>query len=93
MVVQRENTGTQGLKIFLNGNLEAAGTMPNTVNTYTWAGAYTNSALLIGMNHSTGYYSSDNFVGFVDDVRLTYGIARYANTTTITVPTAYTNER
>jgi hypothetical protein len=98
LVVQRENTGTQGLKIFMNGILEAAGTMPQTVNTATaTAGpAYTPQALLIGMSHGTSYTSNlqtDSYVGFMDDIRITFGVARYANTTTVTVPTAYNNER
>lgn len=96
VVVQRENTGTQGLKLFMNGVLEAAGTMPQTVNTQTFYGNYTPSSLLIGIDHHTTYstaISSDQFIGYIDDVRMTFGIARYANTTTITVPTAYNNER
>jgi hypothetical protein len=96
LVVQRENTGTQGLKMFMNGILEAAGTMPQTVNTATATigPAYTPQALLIGMSHQTGYnLNSDSYVGFMDDIRLTFGVARYANTTTVTVPTAYNNER
>jgi Concanavalin A-like lectin/glucanases superfamily len=99
LVVQRENTGTQGLKIFMNGILEAAGTMPQTVNTWSWIAGVpqqTPQALLIGMSHNTnyaGYLQYDQFIGYMDDIRMTYGVARYANTTTITVPTAYNTER
>jgi hypothetical protein len=98
LVVQRENTGTQGLKIFMNGILEAAGTMPQTVNTASWTvgPAYTPQALLIGMSHTTdynGWLQHNNYIGFMDDIRITFGVARYANTTTVTVPTAYNNER
>jgi hypothetical protein len=100
VVVQRETTASNGLKIFLDGALEAAGTMPQTVNTYTWyqsgtAGsfAYTPSALLIGMSASSNYDLSHQFVGYMDDIRMTFGVARYANTSSITVPTTYNNER
>ena len=100
LVVQRESTSSNGLKIFLDGALEAAGTMPQTVNTTSWvvsgvsgSFAYTPSALLIGMSHISNYDLANQFVGYMDDIRLTFGVARYANTTTITVPTAYNNER
>lgn len=98
LVVQRENTGTQGLRIFLDGVLEAVGTMPQTVNTTTgWAQTspetHTPRPLLIGMADTTDYNLNYQWIGFMDDIRLTTGLARYANTTTIIVPTAYNNER
>jgi hypothetical protein len=98
LVVQRESTSTQGLKIFMNGVLEAAGTMPQTVNTSSWeiGTTQTPQALLIGMSANTNYAGNlqyDQFIGYMDDIRMTYGVARYANTTTITVPTAYNTER
>jgi hypothetical protein len=98
LVVQRESTSTQGLKMFMNGVLEAAGTMPQTVNTSSWniGTTQTPQALLIGMSANTNYAMYlyyDQFIGYMDDIRMTYGVARYANTTTITVPTAYNTER
>ena len=95
LVVQRENTSTSGIKIFMNGVLEAAGTGDIDLNTSTNATSIymTPSPLIIGMGASTNFDYGKNWVGFVDDIRFTTGLARYANTTTVTVPTTYVNER
>jgi hypothetical protein len=95
LVVQRENTSTSGIKIFLNGVLEAAGDGNIDLNTSTNATSIymTPSPLIIGMGASTNFDYGTNWVGFVDDIRFTTGLARYANTTTVTVPTTYVNER
>jgi hypothetical protein len=95
LVIQRENTSTSGLKIFMNGVLEAAGDGSLDLNTSTNATSIyqTPMPLLVGMDASTNFNYGYQWVGYVDDIRLTTGIARYANTTTVTVPTAYVNER
>ena len=95
LVIQRENTSTSGLKIFMDGVLEAAGdgsidlnTSTNTTSLYQ-----TPSPLLVGMDASTNFNYAYQWVGYIDDVRFTTGLARYANTTTVTIPTTYVNER
>ena len=68
------------MSIYVNGISQASGTFSGTV----WNPS---RDVLIGglLNYSTGQYGT-NFTGYIDDLRITKGVARY--TSNFTVPTA-----
>lgn len=75
VAIVREGTGTNQTKIYINGTAQATGTDNNN-----WT-VTTSSA--IGGNSSS---SSQYITGYLDDFRITYGLARY--TANFTPPTA-----
>jgi hypothetical protein len=75
VAIVREGTGTNQTKIYINGTSQATGTDNNT-----WT-VTTSSA--IGGNSSS---SSQYITGYLDDFRITYGLARY--TANFTAPTS-----
>lgn len=72
-------------KIFINGSQVGGNLTPSF-------GAATNGALFIAGGHPTdGYSASYSFNGFMDEIRITKGVARY--TTNFTAPTtAFLNQ-
>jgi hypothetical protein len=74
IAVVREGTGSNQTKIYINGTNDGTGTV-STDFTQT-------EIMYIGANRTAG----DPMKGFIDDLRITKGIARY--TTTFTPPTA-----
>lgn len=74
IAVVREGTGSNQTKIYINGTNDGTGTVSTDFN-------QTNS-LYVGANRTGG----DPMKGFIDDVRITKGIARY--TANFTAPTA-----
>ena len=61
LAVVREGTGTDQSKIYIDGTLEATGTLGDN---------YTDSSFEIGGNST--YYT-----GYLSDLRITKGLARY----------------
>ena len=74
IAVVREGTGSNQTKIYINGTNDGTGTVSTDFNQ--------TSVMYVGCNRTAG----DPMKGFIDDVRVTKGIARY--TTTFTPPTA-----
>ena len=74
IAVVREGTGSNQTKIYINGTNDGTDTVSTDFNQ--------TSVMYVGCNRTAG----DPMKGFIDDVRVTKGIARY--TTTFTPPTA-----
>lgn len=73
VAIVREGTGTNQTKLFVNGVLRASGTLPfNFTST--------------GTNYVGGNVTSDFFVGYVSNLRVTKGSALYSGST-LTIPT------
>jgi hypothetical protein len=73
IAVVREGTGSNETKIYINGTNDGTGTVSTDFNQ--------TSVMYVGCNRTAG----DPMKGFIDDLRITKGVARY--TTTFTPPT------
>ena len=74
IAVVREGTGSNQTKIYIAGTNDGTGTVSTDFNQ--------TSVMYVGANRTAG----DPMKGFIDDLRITKGVARY--TTTFTPPTA-----
>jgi hypothetical protein len=74
IAVVREGTGSNQTKIYINGTNDGTGTVSTDFNQ--------TEVMYIGANRTGG----DALNGFIDDLRITKGVARY--TTNFTAPTA-----
>ena len=74
VVVVREGTGSNQTKLYINGSNDGTGTISSDLNT--------TAIVKIGQNRD----STTDYPGYIQDLRLTNGIARY--TTGFTPPTA-----
>jgi hypothetical protein len=74
IAVVREGTGSNQTKIYINGTNDGTGTVSTDFNQ--------TEVMYVGCNRVAG----DPMKGYIDDLRITKGIARY--TTTFTPPTA-----
>lgn len=79
IAVVREGTGSNQTKIYINGTNDGTGTVSTDFNQ--------TDSLYVGANRTGG----DPMKGFIDDVRITKGIARY--TANFTAPTAAFEDR
>jgi hypothetical protein len=69
VVVQRDGSGNW--RIYLDGSLFASGSgVTNNINT---------NQILVGLTYSNGEYAMN---GYVDELRVTYGVARYPSSIT-----------
>ena len=74
IAVIREGTGSNETKIYINGTNDGTGTVSTDFNQ--------TEIMYIGANRAAG----DPMKGYIDDVRITKGVARY--TSAFTPPTA-----
>lgn len=89
IVVQRDGVSTQQTKIYLNGQLDATGTVPDNFDQGAGSGVNADSfPMYVGVTRDT----SNNFKGYIDDLRITNYVGRYP-LATYTLPSATYNER
>lgn len=69
------------MRIYVDGSMLISGTNPNTWNNST-------NSLTIGRIGTGTTFSSSDFNGNMDEIRITAGVARYASDSGFTVPTA-----
>lgn len=76
--VERDQAGL--VRMYINGELVASGLFPDRIVKVT------TPLVLMGRNRS--YTARSNYIGYVDDFRVTKGVARYASDTGFLLPTA-----
>jgi hypothetical protein len=76
VAVVREGTGSNQTKLYINGVNDGIGTVSSNFN----------QTVVLRVGTDRGNNASSHWDGFIDDLRITKGVARY--TTTFTPPTA-----